>query len=86
MDFWWKNGELIAQSNETYWIFENVNTTSNRTKNDSFIYCETLPNYAEERVLITVSWQGYSLNMVFLQGYRKAEDAYFIKNMTTKKN
>ena len=61
-----------------------VHTTSRRTKDDYFIYCGTLPNYAEERVPIIVSWQGYSPNMVFMQGYREVEDSYYVKYVTTK--
>ena len=74
-----KHGNVIEQSNKTYQIFENINT-----KDDSFIYCETLPNYVEERVPITVNLQGYSPNMVFMQGYREVEDSYYVKYVTTK--
>ena len=80
-----KNEKLIAQSNNTYWIFKKVNTTSRRKKDWSFIYSETIPIYAEERVPITVSWLGYTPNVVFMQGYKKTEDSYFIQNVTTKR-
>ena len=66
-------------------MFEKVNTTSRRTKDEYFIYCETRPIYLEEQVPITVSRQGYSPNVVFMKGYRKAEDYYFVKNVTNRK-
>ena len=78
MEFVWKNGKVIAQSNQTCWIFENVDTVSRKTKDGSSIYCETLSNFAEERVPITVSWQRYSPNMVFMQDYKESEDSYFV--------
>ena len=80
-----RNKKVVAQIKKTYLIFKKVNMTSRRTNDDSFIYSETLPIYVEEQVLITVSWQRYKSNVVFLQGYREVEDLYFVQSMTTKK-
>ena len=36
-----RNEKFIAQIDKTYRIFEKINITSRRTKDDSFIYSDT---------------------------------------------
>ena len=56
-----------------------------RTKERTFIYSKTLINYTGKRIPTIVNCQGCTLNVLIMQGYREAEDYYYVKYMTTKK-
>ena len=75
-----KNNRVIAQSNDTFRIFDRVSQTTSRKKEGTFTYSKTLKNYTAKRISTTVNRQGCKPNVVFMTYYRDKDDSYYGNN------